>query len=223
MYRLLGDGNDNSPNGSLRSTFSANPTSPSRKNVRKMTLNLIQFFGRRRRNLSVSFVSDFPTEVHYTLARSDYTRKEGGQCWTSERDFQSTLDKISYKMEKNAQRNNNDRFCRRGLEEHFDEQAKALCVWHRREARHAVWEAQARQRRANVIANAYREITQRCLKLGLKKAEQDAIAARRYLSARPTRARKIATRRRKPQEQQHQTTSKTSSSSPSNRRHAHLE
>jgi hypothetical protein len=200
MVRLFGDENNNSPDGSPRSTFTANPTSPSWKHVRKTILNLIQFSGRRRRNLSVSFVSDFPTDVHYTLARSDYTRKEREQCWTTAWEFQDRLDQISYRMEKKAQRSNNDRFCRRGLE-HFDKQAKQLCAWHRWEARHAVWETQARQRRASVIANAYREIAQRCQKLALKKAEQDAIAARCDLSVRPIRATRIATRRRKLQEQ----------------------
>jgi hypothetical protein len=211
MVRLFGDENNNSPDGSLRSTFTANPTSPSWKNVRKTILSLIQFFGRSRRkgNLSVSFVSDFPTEVHYTLARSDYTRKECAQCWTTKWEFQYRLEEIRYRLEKDAQRSRNDRLCRRGLE-HLDLQAKELCAWHRREARHAVWGAQARQRRASAIANAYREIAQRCQKLALKKAEKDAITARRYLSVWPIRATRKATRRRKRQEQRHQTSSKTS-------------
>jgi hypothetical protein len=227
MVRFFGDDNV-SADDSDRSTFAtSNNPSPRWKNLRKSALNLMQVFGRRRRNLSVSFASEFPTAVHYTLSRSEYTSHEYTQCWTTEWDTQHTFDKISYVMEKNALANGRiDRFCMRGLE-HFDETTKELCTLHRGEALHAVLNTQAMQRKegfpfcANTLADAYAEITQRCQKLASKKAEQDAIAARRYLSVRPLRAKRLAGRR-SPPESRRQTPKASSSSPSSKRRHAHL-
>jgi hypothetical protein len=66
------------------------------------------------------------------------------------------------------------------------------------------------------VAHAYMEITERCQKRALKFAEQDAIAARRYLIVKPIRAKRIA-RRRESQEEH-----RPLPSSSQNRRHAHL-
>jgi hypothetical protein len=144
-------------------------------------------------------------------------------------DTQHTLEKIHYVVQKNGQSSKNrGRFCMRGLELK-KEAAKELCLLNRREARRAVLNTQARQRKEgfstcpNNVAHAYMEITERCQKRALKCAEQDAIAARRYyLIVNPIRAKLIARRRKSQEEQRQLLALKPLPSSSQNRRHAHL-
>jgi hypothetical protein len=222
-----------SPDGSDHSTFAtANSPGPSWKKLQKLTATHVQAFGgrslRRWKNASVSFVSDLPTQVHDTLNRIDYTDEEHAQCWISTREKEHTLEKIKYVVQKKGKASHHGRYCMRGLEL-GEKVTKERCLLDRRAARRAVLKTQAKQRREgfstcpNMLANAYMEISERCQKRALKLAEQDAMAARRYLTGNTIRAKRNAQRRTSQEEEQWQLPAlKPLLSSSQNRRHAHL-
>jgi hypothetical protein len=92
----------------------------------------------------------------------------------------------------------------------YKKATKERCLLDQREDIQAILKTQVKQCREgvstcpNILVNTYMEIMEWCQKGALKLAEQDVIAARRYLIVSPICAKQIARQRKSQEEQQQQ-------------------
>jgi hypothetical protein len=142
---------------------------------------------------SVSFKST--VRVHPVIHANNYTSREIKACWFSKKELSRSQSKARalVKLMKEGEVEDNVEICFRGLE-HFAPHKVAAKTERRQASIDKVLEAQAQQMSQDIcdeqlIAVAYKEVTEISAMLARVMAAKDALFARRYAQKVPTRRR----------------------------------